>query len=80
MVSVCVAWLACADDGPAASTLDLSQLVYVNKGGCSFKVECGNTRRAPTPLFGEKVRCSAHGRTFARVRYLYICDTLGKVF
>ena len=31
MVSMCVAWLAYADDGPVASTLDLSQRLAAAK-------------------------------------------------
>ena len=27
----------------------IALLVYVNKGGCSFKVECGNTRKSAHP-------------------------------
>ena len=39
MVSMCVAWLACADDGPAASTLDLPQPVL---GGSEDNVVSGD--------------------------------------
>ena len=90
MVSMCVAWLSCADDphdlhaGPqpalggseddvvsgdvASDSSDVDVLgglcltcaccsiaaiallaVYVNKGGRSFKVECGNTRKSAHP-------------------------------
>ena len=34
---------------------------YVNDGGHSFRVECGNTQKSAHPLFGEHVRCTAHG-------------------
>ena len=46
--------------------------MYVNKAkvGTLSRLNVETLERASTPLFGEtKVRCSAHGRTFARVRY-----------
>ena len=42
--------------------------------GALSRLNAETLERAPTPLFGEKVRCSAHGRTFARVRYQQRCE------
>ena len=33
---------------------------------------CGNSRKSAHPHFGRLVRCSAHGRSFGRLRYTYI--------
>ena len=37
-------------------------------------------KRAPTPLFGRLVRCSAHGCSFARLQYTQIIYTSGAYF
>ena len=46
--------------------------------GRTFVVECETLERAPTPLFGILVRCSAHGCFFARLWYLYTEGSLTK--
>ena len=38
---------------------------FVNMVWCSFVVKCGNTQKSDNPCFGEIVRCSAHGCSFA---------------
>ena len=42
----------------------------MTKVGALSRLNAETLERAPTPLFGEKVRCSTHGRTFARVQYI----------
>ena len=55
----------------ARSLLSLATCVRkLTKVGALLRLNAETLERAPTPLFGEKVRCSAHGRTFARVRYM----------
>ena len=42
-----------------------------HQDGRTFVVKCETHERVPILLFGRLVRCSAHGRSFARLRYTY---------
>ena len=57
--------------------------LYVSRASNHWKHDVGvlsrlnaeTLKRALTPLFGRHVRCSAHGRSFTRLRYMhmYVC-------
>ena len=46
----------------------LLQRTYMNKGRCSLGLNAQTLKGVPTSMFGEHERCTAHGRSLARVR------------
>ena len=67
-VDACMCWEG--SDARALAAPGLALGVYVNTVGALAGLNAETLERAPTPVFGELVRSTAHGCSFARVQYM----------